>query len=208
MVELGNSILLINPTTSETFSCRKYFRNMGNNEKVEKVRLVGPALVAFQRSPTRLLLKLRVAGATLEYGIHERFANCKQSCTVVSDGAGCIVYLALVDKRDLQLCVLRADKEGIVLLKEAHLPYPYFLEEAIFSNDGNRLLAFSLLNSTLQLWELNYSLEDKVKPIGVTSKNIQAHFGNVVHACFFRNDFAISCSHDQVIKIWDLRKCV
>jgi len=74
--------------------------------------------------------------------------------------------------------------------------------------DATMVLAYSLLNSSLQLWELNYALEDKSKQIQYVSKSIKAHFGNIVQACFYRNHYAISCSHDQNIKIWDLRKCV
>lgn len=104
--------------------------------------------------------------------------------------------------------MLTIGKDTITLLKAVSLPYTYFIESAMFSGDATRILAYSLLNSTLQLWEINYSLEDLDQPIRATSKNIKAHFGNVVHACFFRAHYAISSSHDQNIKVWDLRKCV
>jgi hypothetical protein len=68
MVQLTNSLLLIDPSSAEVFGCRKYFKDMENNERVETVKVADKSLVvAFVRSPTKLTLKLRHDATTLEY---------------------------------------------------------------------------------------------------------------------------------------------
>ena len=65
MVQLTNSLILVNPIDSEAFGCRKYFKDMENNEKVENVKIIGKSIVAFVRSSSKLILKLRHAASTL-----------------------------------------------------------------------------------------------------------------------------------------------
>jgi WD40 repeat protein len=77
--------------------------------------------------------------------------------------------------------------------------FNYYINYTELSGDGKRLLCYSNVNSTLQIWELNF-LVDKIELI---SKNIKAHQGYVICAGFYNNQYAISCSLDQTLKVWN-----
>jgi hypothetical protein len=69
--------------------------------------------------------------------------------------------LALYSKKDLSVYIFQLTPEALTLYKTTTLLFNYFIEEAEFDSKGNRLLAYSLNNNTVQIWELQTHLEDK-----------------------------------------------
>lgn len=100
MVQIANSVLLINPANSEALGCRKYFKEMDNSERVENVTIFDKSLEVFVRSPSKLTLKLRHASATLQYRVPEQLAKRRYSIALVNDELETHLYMSLFEGRD------------------------------------------------------------------------------------------------------------
>jgi hypothetical protein len=71
MVQLSNSLVLLNSSNSSTFTCAKFFKNMEKDQKVEGVTVSNQTIISFVRSPTSLQMKvLSKDKKILEYKFH------------------------------------------------------------------------------------------------------------------------------------------
>lgn len=134
---------------------------------------------------------------SIKFEFGEEFLGWKYYVRVIDQEK---MALSLWKNKEIRLFLFDITGEDVKVVKTGHCTFNYNINYCEISQNGCRLLCYSNLNSTLQIWELDWAQEEKV---GLTSKNIKAHQAYLTAAAFWNNRYAISCSYDQNVKVWD-----